>query len=275
MLSLFVAITIATPASAATIQLKVDGVNVISDVNPEIKNDRTMVPLRVISENLGATVHWTNSEITLSQNATKVVVKTNSTMAMKNGSAVQLDTKPYVKNNRTFVPLRFIAEAFSSTVNYKNGTVNVDSKPLIIDQIKIKAVQHEFRMTMGGIVQQIYGNAYTNSMFTLFSENIAREVEAPESYSDMYTIDIPGSYYRNGQFDFIDEADKAVKSYEVYALVKGFPEELLEGYPPALVYEESSGKWYLFNDSALDLIYDLVDTANDNGFIKVIRNTVA
>ena len=93
MLSLFVAITIATPASAATIQLKVDGVNVISDVNPEIKNDRTMVPLRVISENLGATVHWTNSEITLSQNATKVVVKTNSTMAKKKRNCQRISNK--------------------------------------------------------------------------------------------------------------------------------------------------------------------------------------
>ncbi len=47
---------------AADMQIKVDGVAVSSDVKPEIKNKRTMVPLRVISESLGATVEWSNSE---------------------------------------------------------------------------------------------------------------------------------------------------------------------------------------------------------------------
>lgn len=38
---------------AAENQIKVDGVAIASDVKPEIKNKRTMVPVRVISENLG------------------------------------------------------------------------------------------------------------------------------------------------------------------------------------------------------------------------------
>ena len=42
-----------SPAYAADFQIKVDGVTIASDVNPEVKSNRTMVPLRVISENLG------------------------------------------------------------------------------------------------------------------------------------------------------------------------------------------------------------------------------
>ena len=48
------------PVDASSIQIKVDGVNIASDVEPEIRNNRTMVPLRVISEHLGAHFNWSD-----------------------------------------------------------------------------------------------------------------------------------------------------------------------------------------------------------------------
>ena len=46
-----------SPTYAADFHIKVDGVTIASDVKPEVKSNRTMVPLRVISENLGQMSH--------------------------------------------------------------------------------------------------------------------------------------------------------------------------------------------------------------------------
>ena len=105
-----------SPAYAADFQIKVDGVTIASDVNPEVKSNRTMVPLRVISENLGVNVVWTDAQITLTKNDIQVTLKLNRNQVVKNGKTETLDVKPYMKNNRTFVPMRFLAETFGSNI---------------------------------------------------------------------------------------------------------------------------------------------------------------
>lgn len=54
-------------------------------MKPENKNKRTMVPLRVISENLGASVEWSDSKVILAKNSIKVILTLNSSTAEKNG----------------------------------------------------------------------------------------------------------------------------------------------------------------------------------------------
>jgi hypothetical protein len=273
----FLALTLfmtSLPAYAADSQIKIDGVGISSDAKPETKNNRIMVPLRIISENLGAKVNWTKSEVTLTKNEMKVMLKPNSKSAVKNGKTLQLDVEPYVKDDRMFVPLRFIAETFGSKVNYNGSTVTVDTAPLAIEGVKVKALQQEYRMTMGGVVQQVSGNAYHEAIYHLFTENKGAKAEAPAKYAWNADIDTPGSYYKNAQYDFLDEKGNSVKRFDLYSLLNAFPSELLEGYPTALLHDASEDQWYLFNDAAVKSIGQLVDTAARNGFLKVISNTV-
>lgn len=272
-LAIFLSITSST-AYAAEMQIKVDGVAIASDVKPEIKNNRTMVPLRVVSENLGAAVDWSNSEVTLTKSDMKVILKLNSSTAEKNGEKVQLDVKPYLKNNRIIVPIRFIAEAFECNVNHSNFTVSIDTMPLVIDGVQVKALQQEYRMTMGGVVQQINGNAYNESIYNILVENKSEKVEAPASYSWMVNIDTPGSYYKNAQYDFLDQKGNSLARFDVYSLIRALPSELLSGYPEILIHDVSKDEWYLFSDTATQSIYQLMDTASKNGFLTIISNTV-
>jgi hypothetical protein len=264
-----------TPSYAAENSIKIDGVAVTSDVTLEIRNNRTMVPLRVISENLGANVDWSNSEVTLTKNNMKVTLKPNSNTAVKNGETVLLDVKPYVKNNRVVVPLRFIAETFGCTVNYSKSTVTVDTAPLVVNDVKVKALQQEYHMIMGGVVQQVNGNAYNEAIYNTFVDNKGVKVDAPANYSWRADIDVPGSYYKNGQYNFLDDKGKSVKRFDIYGLSRAFPDDTLSGYPDVLVYDASDDQWYLFSDTAKDSINQLVDTASKNGFVTVISNTVA
>ncbi len=149
-LMLIVILTSLTTAAAASSQLKVDGMTVQTDVKPEIKNNRTMVPLRVISENLGAKVHWSDGQVTLTKSEMKVSLKLNSSKAAINGKTVLLDAKPYLKNGRTIVPLRFLAETLGCKVHYDHLTISIDTEPLMIKGVEVKALLHEYHMTMGG-----------------------------------------------------------------------------------------------------------------------------
>ncbi len=273
-LALFLIVVFSTPVYAENVQIKIDGVAIVSEVVPEIINNRTMVPVRVISENLGANVNWSNSEVALTKNNMQVILKLNSDTAIKNNKTVSLEVKPYIKNNRTMVPLRFLAETCGCDVKYKDFIVNIDTEPLVIDGVKVKALQREYRMTMGGVVQEIKGNAYSKAIYNAFLENKGSEVEAPASYSWHVNLDTPGAYYKNGQYDFLDLKGNSIKRFDIYTLIQSFPAEILLKYPKALIHDVTTNKWYLFSDTAIQSINQLIDTASKNGFLKIISNTV-
>lgn len=129
----------ALPLYASITTIKIDNVPVASDVEPEIKNNRTMVPLRVISENLGAVVDWSNDRVTLSKGYMEIVLTLNSKEVIKNNEIELLDVETYIKNKRTMVPLRFIAETFGAHVDYKDHVVAITTEPIGISEDMIIA----------------------------------------------------------------------------------------------------------------------------------------
>ena len=97
------------------------------DQPPVIINDRTLVPLRVIFEALGATVDWdpdtrtvtaTRGDINLS-----LVVDTN--IINKNGTNIEIDVPAQTVNDRTMGPARAIAESLGASVNWNKYTRTV------------------------------------------------------------------------------------------------------------------------------------------------------
>ncbi len=55
----------------------------------------------------------------------------DSAVADMSGAKVSLDAPAYIANDRTMVPLRFIAEAFDATVGYDNGVVTIEKDKTI------------------------------------------------------------------------------------------------------------------------------------------------
>ncbi|WP_334074124.1 MULTISPECIES: copper amine oxidase N-terminal domain-containing protein [Paenibacillus] len=262
----------ASPTYAADLQIKVDGVTISSDVKPEIKNNRTMVPLRVISENLGARVNWSDSKIVLTKSKVKLILQLNSNTAVKNGETVPLDAKPYLKNHRTMVPLRFIAEVFGCMVSHSNSAVTIETKPLVIDGVKVKTLQQELYMTMGGIVNHINGNAYNEAIYNLFVENKGKKVEEPAVYSSHAGHLAPGDYYKAGQYDFLDQEGNSIKRFDIYTKVRSMDD--VDQVREVLIYEANVNQWYMFNDKAHREILEFIDTASNNGFLTEISNNV-
>jgi|GEM_PF-3387683 len=139
----------------SNIRIWMKGNLIKSDAAPYIYQERTMVPLRVISENLGKKVLWdkANRSVQISDGYGGVLYltidkKEIENFAGGNGNTIKLDVAPRIKDDRTFVPLRAIAEAFGERVDWDK-----DKRVVVIgegyDTNKIKEEKKEVLDPLG------------------------------------------------------------------------------------------------------------------------------
>ncbi|MDO5478283.1 MAG: discoidin domain-containing protein, partial [Clostridia bacterium] len=98
------------------------------DVSPFIKNSNTMIPLRGLLEEMGATIEWNgeNQSITVKKGLITIdmqikrrqVYVTNA----KGTIRYAFRTSPIIKDSRTFIPLRFISENLGYDVAWDGET---------------------------------------------------------------------------------------------------------------------------------------------------------
>ena len=105
----------------------IDGEYVVNDVAPTIRNERTVLPIRVIAEALGAAVTWNEAEqtVTIVKGDTTIVLYIGQAFALVNGDPVQLDAPAFIENGRTYLPLRFIMENLGASVVWDGLTKTV------------------------------------------------------------------------------------------------------------------------------------------------------
>jgi hypothetical protein len=123
---------LSVPASAATpstISIYLDGNKISTDVPPYIipKVNITMVPLRVISQSLGAGVEWLQKTqtVTITQNDLKITMEAGQKYAVVNGERVDLETSVQVKKGRVMVPLRFVSNQLGLLVTWFQSTQTI------------------------------------------------------------------------------------------------------------------------------------------------------
>lgn len=125
------AIDAAGQSTQGNIQLRIEGRSVNAEVPPLISNGRTLVPVRVIAEGLGAKIDWNQQErkATITKDNREVILQLSSKKAYINGKAQTLEATPELINNRMLLPLRFVGEALGATVGWDN-----DSRTVIVNQ---------------------------------------------------------------------------------------------------------------------------------------------
>ena len=100
---------------------------VTGDAAPYVNSDsRTMVPFRVLGETFGATVDWDqeNQTVTYTYGDTTLTMTIGSTTYTVNGEDKTMDTAPVLSGDRTYVPVRFVAEALGYEVTPLYDTTN-------------------------------------------------------------------------------------------------------------------------------------------------------
>lgn len=138
-LSLAIVIILSTSmvlAMEAPIKIYIDGGLVASDQAPIIKNSRVLVPLRVIAENLGASVAYEADEKRVNikkGDISMTLVIGDDTIwysDMEKSGPIAIDAPAEIQNGRTMVPLRAVAELFDMNVKWdgKTRAVYIGSK---------------------------------------------------------------------------------------------------------------------------------------------------
>ena len=108
-----------------------------TDFSPYIKEGRTFVPIREITEKLGADVKWNGKDksIKITLNGDVINMQIDNSKVTVNDKKIELDhaqapqlalySRPR-KETKTMVPLRFISETFGYNVDWNNDKVRAE-----------------------------------------------------------------------------------------------------------------------------------------------------
>lgn len=145
-----------------------DGKKVESEVAPYIDPEAgvTLVPLRVISESLGAEVNWTQHSRTVDiyRDDLEITMTVDQNYAMVSGHLEELETSVQMKQNTVMVPLRFVAEKMGLQVfwNNSNRSVTMWSKENLEagDDSSLKGVWVSTVFNLDWPSSSTYGNSF-------------------------------------------------------------------------------------------------------------------
>ncbi|WP_159881314.1 stalk domain-containing protein [Paenibacillus puerhi] len=112
-----------------TVKVALDQREIVFDAAPEIDNGRTMVPVRAITEALGYEVTFDEETraVRLAKDGVAIELYVGRTGVKreedgKEGVLKDTDTAPYIKQDLTYVPVRFFAEEIGLDVQWDNAT---------------------------------------------------------------------------------------------------------------------------------------------------------
>lgn len=134
------------------IKLMIDGKEIKAEPEAFIKNDRTLVPLRVIAEELDAVVTWDNDsrtvhiskddmqvELAIDSHLIEYVNDTEKTYKLS-------DVAPLIKDDRTFVPIRLVSNALGVGIEW-----NGERRTVVIDSSEKSEIESFFDVNISSV----------------------------------------------------------------------------------------------------------------------------
>lgn len=104
----------------SSIDVIIKGKHLNMDVDPILRENRTYIPIRHFAEALDFKVEWIESQRTakLTNSKTTILIPVGMEEVYLNGTKLILDEKSFIDEERTFIPLRAVAEILSQNVNW-------------------------------------------------------------------------------------------------------------------------------------------------------------
>lgn len=138
------------------------------DAKPFIDNNgRTLIPVRFVTEDLGAKVEWNEKHkvVYIRKDAVNISVRINDMDIVVNNRKVTMDTKAIIKDDRTYVPIRYVAESLGATVGW-----NANTKTVIITTGKNtdKSYVEDFYKINPDMPEELYTYEYRKDQFDGF-----------------------------------------------------------------------------------------------------------
>lgn len=177
-----------TTAFASTIKINVNGNEVKSVVAPKVVNGTTLVPIRLVSEEMGAIVEWNAKDKSIlvrkgemalyMQIGYRILEVYNSTTG--EDKIINLSVAPQQINGVTMVPLRAISEGLGCEITYSNGVIDVRAS------IEETYISTENEIFLEKNLKEKYSVCATSigdvNMYFWVYENIDRRSDIPYDY---------------------------------------------------------------------------------------------
>ncbi len=164
------------------------------DAQPFIDaNGRTQTPARFIGEELGATVTWDGSaqKATFVKGGNKLILYIGKKEYELDGKKLQMDTAALLQEGRTFVPARYVAEAFGATVRWDSviRTVYIDTNVSVVPTPQ--ATKDPITGWIKVETNETYVEYEISITFTSDQETLkARFDVAEKMFAEVYGVDI-------------------------------------------------------------------------------------
>ena len=174
---------------------------------PVIVNDRTLMPVRAVVEEMGGTVAWDEATqtATLTYGGDEIRLTLGSTTAYLNNEAQTLDVAPVSINDRTMLPIRFISESFRFDVEWDQAQQSVTitrTAQANAQQPVPSAVPSEEQPSEGSSgALVVYFSATGNT------EALAEKIAAAAG-TDIYEI-VPAEPYTSEDLNYNDDSCRA------------------------------------------------------------------
>ncbi|MDI4649717.1 copper amine oxidase N-terminal domain-containing protein [Cohnella hashimotonis] len=120
----------------------------------KLQNNRVLIPLRAVSENLGADVQWDqpSKQITITREGTTIVLTLDSPNVSVNQTLVTLDVPARLfYGGMTYVPLRFVSQTLGAEVGWdqqaRQATITTGERQLVVSMDRNVEVPSSRRIT--------------------------------------------------------------------------------------------------------------------------------
>lgn len=183
------------------ITININGIQKSFNQQPVIINGLTIVPVRAISEALGATVSWEKSTqmVTVVKDDITISLQIGNAFAYVNQQEYFLSTSTQLSNDTAMVPLRFVSEALGANVEWDSETYTID---ITTDEVDA-AIPDKLEQTEASNTAKEFESF---QIFYLFDENKntithMTEDEFVNKFDKMSEIDLNKEYVAFEQFE--------------------------------------------------------------------------
>lgn len=225
--------------NAKKIEIVLNNEIVKTDTAPFLKENRTFVPVRFISEKLGFKVDWDEKAqlVTITNNDKKIELTIGNKEAKVDGKAAAIDVAPLLKDNRTFVPLRFISENFGVKTGWDAKTYRVLLETNKSDELNLteeerayydqaKSLEEDLKIKFDEMKSYLFENASKYSEAELKEIYEAKKAEALEIIKQIEELKVPDKFKESHNF--------LLKSMDTLKdVINGFDDSLINKNPKA------------------------------------------
>lgn len=236
-------------SASSSPKLFLDGKPIVTDVDPVLTKGTTLVPLAVLSEQLGYEVKWNNElkEASIINESTHIQLTIGNKIALVNNESYEMLEAPSLLQKRTMVPVRFVVELLGMKVDWKQEEWEVHIMTPVVENPTSESE---------GIKKATITNVFNDNDATIHID-FTGELASPK----VMELQEPRRLV-------VDFADTGFSEIIANSFIEGKTEVLLEGYEHITGYRYS-----LFNNSPLvsrfvvvlneDAAYTLLQSDNE------------